>query len=267
MEAVTAVLVDRERAARGLSRMVAWSVVLHVSAAALMAVGAGRLMGGPPAQTNRIVMEVSLGGAAAGPDTGGSNPLGGRPVQQVVRTPEAKPQPLRTPAAKTPAMTVPVPDLKPRSRPSRAAEPAPEVKTAPVGARGRVPVTGPQEKFGESFAETGVDGLGMGLSTGGAGTGASIDVGNFCCPDYLRIMARRIRENWNYRQGVVGTTVLRFTIQRDGRFTDIATEQSAGYMLDLIAQRALQQVGRLPQLPPAYTFPSLTVYLSFEYQR
>jgi outer membrane biosynthesis protein TonB len=262
MEAVTAVLVDRERAARGLNRMVAWSFALHVSAAVLMAFGAGRLLGGPPAQTNRIVMEVSLGGAAAGPDTGGSNPLGGRPVQQVVRTPEAKPQPLRTPAAKTPAMTVPVPDLKPRSKPPKAAEAASEVKTAPEGARGRLPTTGPQEKFGESFAETGADGLAMGLATGGAGTGgSSLDVGNFCCPDYLRVMARRIRENWNYRQGVAGTTVLRFTIQRDGRITDI------GNMLDLIAQNALKRLERLPQLPPAYTFQSLTVYLKFEYQR
>jgi TonB family protein len=267
MEAVTAVLVDRERAARGLSRMVAWSVALHVAMAGLVAVGAGRLLGGQAVQVPRVVMSVSLGGSP-GPDTGGANPLGGRPVQQVVTTPEARPQPLRTPAAKTPEMTIPVPALpKATTKPAKPAPPAPEVKTAPEGARGRVPVTGPEEKFGESFAETGVSGLGMGLATGGAGTGSSLDVGNFCCPDYLRIMARKITESWNSRQGVSGTTVLRFTIQRDGRITDIGTEQSAGYMLDLIAQGALQRAGRLPPLPPAYAFPSLTVYLRFEYKR
>jgi TonB family protein len=184
-----------------------------------------------------------------------------------VPTPEARPQPLRTPAAKTPEMTIPVPDLKPRAKPSKPLPPAPEVKVAPEAARGRLPVTDPQERFGESFAETGVNGLGMGLATGGAGTGSSLDVGSFCCPDYLSVMARRIRENWNSRQGVVGTSVMRFTIQRDGRITDIGTEQSAGYMLDLIAQRALQQLGRLPPLPQAYTYQSLTVYLRFEYQR
>jgi TonB family protein len=268
MEAVTAVLIDRERAARGLGRMVAWSVALHVAFAALVAVSAGRLLAGQVTQVPRVVMEVSLGGARGGPDTGGANPLGGRPVQLAVpKAPEARPQPLRTPAAKTPEVTIPVPALKPRATPAKAAPPAPEVKIAPEGARGRVPVTGPEEKFGESFAETGVSGLGMGLATGGAGTGASLDVNNFCCPDYLRVMARKITESWNSRQGVAGITVLRFTVQRDGRITDIATEQSAGYMLDLIAQRALQQAGRLPPLPPAYTFPGLTIFLKFEYQR
>jgi TonB family protein len=266
MEAVTAVLVDRERAARGLSRMVAWSVVLHLAVAAVVAVGAGRLLDRNQVRVPEVVFSVSLGGAA-GPDSGGANPLGGRPVQQVVPAPEARPQPLRTPAAKTPEMTLPVPAAKARPSPSKPAPEAPEVKTAPEGARGRLPVTGPEEKFGESFAETGVTGLGMGLATGGGGTGASLDVGNFCCPDYLRVMAQRIRESWNSSQGVSGTTVLRFTIQRDGRITEIGTEQSAGYMLDLIAQGALQRLGRLPPLPAAYGFPSLTVYLRFEYKR
>lgn len=267
MEAVTAVLVDRERAARGLSRMVAWSVALHVLVAVGAVAGAGRLLGGPSTPAARVVMNVTLGGAP-GPDTGGANPLGGRPVQQVVPAPEARPQPLRTPAAKTPEMTIPVPTLKPRARPQKEVPPAPEVKTAPEGARGRLPVTGPEEKFGQSFAETGVNGLGMGLSTGGAGgMGGSLDVGSFCCPDYLRIMTRRITENWNYRQGVNGITVMHFTIQRDGRITDIGVEQSAGYVLDLAAQRALQSVRQLPPLPSAYAFPSLTVYLKFEYKR
>jgi TonB family protein len=266
MEAVTAVLIDRERAARGLSRMVAWSIALHIALAAVVAVGAGRLLGGQSTPVARVVMSVSLGGSP-GPDTGGANPLGGRPVQQVVPTPEARPQPLRTPAAKTPAMTIPVPAPAARTKPAKPMPAVPEVKIAPEGARGRVPVTGPEEKFGESFAETGVNGLAMGLATGGTGTGSSLDVGNFCCPDYLRIMARKITESWNSRQGVSGTTVLHFTIQRDGRITEIGTEQSAGYMLDLIAQSALQRAGRLPPLPPAYTFPSLTVYLRFEYQR
>lgn len=164
-------------------------------------------------------------------------------------------------------MTVPVPSPKTRTKAAKEPPPAAEVKAAPEEARGRIPTTGPEEKFGSSFAETGVSGLGLGLATGGAGTGSSLDVGDFCCPDFLRIMTRRITENWSSRQGVTGITVMRFTILRDGRITDIGVEQSAGYVLDLAAQRALQRVGQLPTLPTAYTFPNLTVYLRFEYQR
>jgi TonB family protein len=266
MEAVTAVLLDRERAARGLRPMVACSIVLHVTAVVAMVLGPGRWLTGAVASSPKVVMNVSLGSGRGGPANGGANPLGGRPVQRVVTGPAARPEPARTPAARTPEMTVP--DRSPKSRPAtRETEPWPSVKSAPEGAHGRVPIAGPEEKFGSSFADTGVTGLGMGLATGGTGTGGSLDVGDFCCPDYLQVMARRITEQWNSRQGVSGMTVMRFTIQRDGRITDIGTEQSGGYVLDLAAQRALLAVGRLPQLPPAFTHPSLTVYLRFEYKR
>jgi TonB family protein len=265
MEAVTAVLIDREREAHRLSPMLACSMALHALVAVAVVFGPGRWLAGSVTLAPKVVMSVSLGGGR-GPDNGGANPLGGRPVQRVVTTPEARPEPVRAPAAKTPEMTLPAPAAKTRTKPPKEA-PRPEVKAAPEDARGRVPTTGTEEKFGSSFADTGVSGLGMGLATGGGGTGASIDVGNFCCPDYLRIMTRRITENWNSRQGVSGITVMRFTILRDGRITDIGVEQSAGYVLDLTAQGALQRLGRLPPLPPAYTFPTLTVYLKFEYQR
>jgi TonB family protein len=266
MEAVTAVLIDRGRDARGLSPMLACSIALHVLVAVAVVFGPGRWLAGTTVLVPKVVMSVSLGGGR-GPDNGGSNPLGGRPVQQVAPAAALRPQPVRPPAAKTPEMTVPVPARSARTQPRKEADPPPDVKAAPEGARGRIPITGPEEKFGSSFAETGVSGLGLGLATGGAGTGGSLDVGNFCCPDYLRIMTRRITENWNSRQGVSGITVMRFTIVRDGRITEIGVEQSAGYVLDLTAQRALQRLGQLPPLPSAYTFPNLTIYLKFEYQR
>jgi TonB family protein len=266
MEAVTAVLIDREREARGLSPMLACSITLHALVAVAMVFGPGQWLAGTTTAVPKVVMSVSLGGGR-GPENGGSNPLGGRPVQRAVKEAPARPEPVRAPAAKTPEMTVPVPAPKSRTKPPKETPPPDDVKTAPEGARGRVPVSGPEEKFGSSFADTGVSGLGLGLATGGAGTGSSLDVGNFCCPDYLRIMTRRITENWNSKQGVSGITVMRFTILREGRITEIGVEQSAGYVLDLTAQRALQRLGQLPPLPSAYTFPTLTVYLKFEYQR
>lgn len=266
MEAVTAVLIDRERGGRGLSPMVACSVALHVLVGVAVVLGPARWLPASASRAPKVIMSVSLGGGR-GPDNGGVNPLGGRPIQQVTTAPQTRLQPVRPPAEKTPQMTVPAPAAKAPARVPKSLPPAPEVKAAPEGARGRVPTTGPEEKFGSSFAETGVSGLGLGLSTGGAGIGGDLDVGSFCCPDYLATMARRIKENWNYRQGIAGTTVMRFTILRDGRIMDIGVEQSAGYVLDLTAQRALQSLRQLPPLPAAYPNATLTVYLKFDYLR
>jgi hypothetical protein len=44
-------------------------------------------------------------------------------------------------------------------------------------------------------------------------------------------------------------------------------ERTSGFMaLDLAAERALLTT-RLPELPPQFPNPSLTVHLTFEYQR
>jgi TonB family protein len=265
MEAVTAVLIGREARARRLSPMVAGSLALHLVFGAAVVFGPARWLAVPAARSPKVIMSVSLGGSP-GPVNGGSNSLGGRPVQQVATAPEARPQPLRPPAEKT-RMTVPVPTPKSPARAKPPTTPPPEVKSAPEGASGRVPTTGPQEKFGSSFADTGVSGLGLGLATGGAGAGGDLDVGSFCCPDYLATMMRRIKENWNYRQGIEATTVMRFTVLRNGRITDIGVEQSAGYVLDLAAQRALQMLRQLPPLPAAYPDATLTVFLKFDYKR
>ncbi len=263
MEAVTAVLLDRQSAGHRLRPMVACSLAAHALALAAIVFGPVGLMPASGARAPRVVMSVSLGGSS-GPANGGANPLGGRPVQQVAKAVEKRPQPLRPPAAKAPLMSVPAPKTPSKApQPARPAEPAfgsPE-------ALGSTPTTGPEVKSGSSFADTGVTGIGLGLATGGAGAGGSLDVGSFCCPDYLATMVRRIKENWNYRQGVVATAVMQFTIQRNGRITDIAVEQSAGYVLDLAAQRALQMLRQLPPLPAAYPNQTLTVYLKFDYIR
>ncbi len=263
MEAVTAVLLDRQAGGRRLRPMVACSLGLHVVAAVAIVLGPARWFATAAVRAPRVIMSVSLGGSS-GPANGGVNPLGGRPVQQVVTAAPKRPQPMRPPAARTPLMTLPEPKT-----PSRAPRTPPPDEPAfgSDEALGRTPTSGPEVKPGSSFADTGVSGLGLGLATGGEGTGGAMDVGSFCCPDYLATMVRRIKENWNYRQGVAATAVLRFTIQRNGRITDISTEQSAGYFLDLSAQRALQMLRQLPPLPAAYQNPTLTVYLRFDYIR
>jgi protein TonB len=171
---------------------------------------------------------------------------------------------VRAPAAKTPEMTMPLPNartVKPTTSPS--------VKQAPDEARGRTPTKGKEPAFGSAIADTGVRGQGFGLSTGGgAGTGSTLEItGDFCCPEYLATMVARIRSAWNQNQGARGTSLIRFTIQRDGRITDATIFQTSGTTtLDTAAWRAVLATKTLPPLPDAFTNPTLTLRLSFEYQ-
>jgi TonB family protein len=262
MEPVTDVLLNRSREPAGIRTMLGVSVAIHVVVALVLILMPGTL-GMRAEEMPKTVMTISLGGAP-GPRTGGRNPLGGRPIQTTApMPPPLRPQPLQPPAARTPAMTVPAPSA--RATPKRAA-PTPPVKEAPDEARGQKPIFGEQEQFGSAVAETAGVGFG-GLTTGGGGASGYLDVGNFCCPDYLSTMQRLILGNWNSRQQVAAAVMIKFSIQRDGRITDVTVEKSSGYtVLDMNAQRALM-VTRLPALPPAFPDNVLTVHLIFEYQR
>jgi TonB family protein len=105
------------------------------------------------------------------------------------------------------------------------------------------------------------------LSSGGGGTGATLEISNFCCPEYLTGMAATVKSNWNNQQGAVGRVHLRFVIQKDGRIVDITVEDSSGVeALDFYARRALL-LSKLPPLPGAFPDSALAVHLYFEYQR
>src|SRR5205823_5002466 len=108
------------------------------------------------------------------------------------------------------------------------------------------------------------------LSTGGgsSGMGLTLDVGNFCCQEYLMTMVQRIRENWDPHADNPAETGVKFTVQRDGRLIDVQVEKSSGFtLLDLSAQRALVSTRQLPPLPAAYPNPTLTVHVTFQYTR
>jgi TonB family protein len=208
-------------------------------------------------------MTISLDSGTPGPDSGGMTSIGGRAVQ-VVTPPEAvkRPEPIRPPAEKAPAMTIP-------QRGARARGGAAAVEEAPPEARGRTPTRGAETSAGSSLAETQVRGLGFGLSTGGgAGSGSTLDVADFCCPEYVAQMVQQIRGRWKDRAEAPGVTSVRFTIQRDGRLTDVQTTKSSGFVAnDLNAQRAVMQTKQLPPLPAAFPNVTLTVNLTFEYKR
>jgi TonB family protein len=146
---------------------------------------------------------------------------------------------------------------------------APSVTQAPHEARGRTPTKGKEPAFGSAIADTGVRGQGFGLSTGGGvGTGSSLEItGDFCCPEYLATMITRIRSAWNQDQGARGTSLIRFTIMRDGSIRDATIFQTSGAItLDNAALRAVLATRTLPPLPDGYPNPTLTMRLSFKYE-
>ena len=108
----------------------------------------------------------------------------------------------------------------------------------------------------------------LGSTGGAAGSGTTLDVGDFCCPEYVLLMNEKIFGNWNQKAEVAGLVIVKFTVQRDGRLTAVAVEQSSGYeALDLAARRAVELTRQLTPLPAAYTNPTLTVHVKFPYQR
>src|SRR5437762_3492037 len=81
---------------------------------------------------------------------------------------------------------LPVEKTRPPARPGETRPRALEdVAKAPDG-RGTTLARGNELRAGSAVAETGARGQGFGLTTGG-GTGVSgtLDVGDFCCPDYI----------------------------------------------------------------------------------
>lgn len=265
MSHVSDVLRDRMEEPGGFERMATVSVVAHGVLIAIVLFAPG----GWSARNNDIqpVMMISLGGEAAGPTSGGQTALGGRAVQEV-RPVEEKPlrEAPHAPAAKTPEMTIP----DPKARTTKTTTPPAPVKNAPDDAKGRVPIKGDQARPGTALADTGLRGQGFGLSTGGgtSGSGSYLDVANFCCPEYIDRMVAQIKENWQQQPSFSGTALVKFTILRDGRITSVILEKSSGGAApDITAQRAVMQTGQLPPLPSQFTNPTLTVHLSFEYQR
>jgi TonB family protein len=256
MEAVTDILSDRMRQPRGMNRTVAVSLLAH---AVLLTAFFLLPSLSPPHETEREVMQISLGGAP-GPRAGGMTPMGGRPVQAPPSEEAPRRAAVTPPAPRTPEMTLPSERTRPLPR-------AP-VKSAPPEATSRTPSRGEEPEEGSAVAETGARGVGFGLTTGGGGTGGYLDVGNFCCPEYLNTMLQLIQRNWTSKQAVAGQTIVKFTIQRDGRITDVQLERPSGFFaLDQTAQRALLVTRQLPPLPAQYTENDLTVHLIFRYER
>ena len=255
-DAVSGILAARARLHDGLAPVVVVSLVLHLGLfAAVLLIP----MGDAAADRPRTVMTISLGGSS-GPRTGGMTPMGGRAVQAVA--PEGpKPRSIAPPAASTPDMTLPtkVTRRPPSEAPSKAS----------ADAVGRRLAEGDEVREGSARADTGARGQGFGLTGGGgSGTGAYLDVGDFCCPEYLETVMQVIQRNWVPKQNLTGQTLMKFTVLRSGAVTAVQVERPSGFAaLDMAAQRALLLTARVPPLPAGFPNADLTIHLRFDYQR
>lgn len=260
MDVVSEVLVARHAVDRA-APMFGVSAVAHVALAVAVFLVPAAWMGISVPQ-EEPVMTISLAGNV-GPQTGGRQ-VESRQATQAVAPPAARPEPVVPPSAKTPEM------IEPTKAPPRKTPP-PKVAQAPKDATPRTaPSTGTQVQTGDAIANTATTSRAPfgGTASGGGGTGARIDVGAFCCAQYLTVMQERILRNWESKQSSLGTTVLVFKVLRDGTISDIAVERTSGNQtLDFIATRALRLTQKIPPLPPEYTNPTLTVQMTFEYQR
>ena len=263
---VTDILRDRMAEPPGFQLTTVVSLLLHAALGAALVFGPMRLFS-RPVDDVKPVMTISLGGAGTGPQAGGLTSIGARPVQTTA--PAEKREAVRAPAAATPVMTVPIAKAPPAKAAKATPKPAEQVVAPTPDARGKTLAKGDELRTGTAVADTGARGQGFGLSTGGAaGAGATLDVADFCCPDYVVLMNSRIFGNWNQQAEVAGVVTIKFVIQRDGRLTQVAVEQGSGYdALDLNARRAVELTRQLTPLPAAYPNPTLTVHVRFPYQR
>lgn len=258
MDAVSEILSARSEDAGGMQGVLGASLLVHLGFIAVMFFAPGGWFGAISHEPE-ILMTISLGGPV-GPADGGMTPMGGRPVQAIAEAKRAI-EPVRPPAARAPEMIEPK-----KAAPKKAETKVAETVKTPTG---RTATTGEEVRKGSAVsAAQSARGQGFGLSSGGGGTGSVLHTANFCCPEYVAQMLAQIRANWDANQQAGGVAVVRYTIQRDGRLTDIKVERSSGYpALDFMSMRALQVTRQIQPLPSAFTEPALTVSLTFEYTR
>jgi protein TonB len=254
VETVTDIIVARSRQPDGLKTMVAWSVAGHICLLTLALLWPKQ----PTDEEPRTVMTISLGGAP-GPRTGGVTQIGGQAVQ--APPPQEAKRVETPPAPKAPPMSLPDPRarIRPQTKPAQA----------PADATARTANTGEEPREGSTRVDTRVRGQGFGLSSAGGGNGqqVTLDVTDFCCTEYLAEMVAFIKRPWEQNQGLVGSTMMKFTVLRNGTIQNPQVETSSGFAaLDNASMRALQ-LARLSPLPAAFPNSTLTVHMRFDYQR
>ena len=110
-----------------------------------------------------------------------------------------------------------------------------------------------------------------GLSTGGGGAGGvQLDVGDFCCPEYLATMNQRITTQLEPEPGGGGPGDRE--VHDPGAtamLTNVEVDQSSQQLRCSTSSRGARSVydSSCRRCPAQFTEPTLTVHLTFEYKR
>ncbi len=240
MDPVSRILTERERSRPRLFPYAMIAFLLHGGLAGtifLMSRNAGARTAQLPAVAVRIVQHE--------PPRQRRRPAA--PAARPTRAP-TKATPVPEPVKAEPVATAP-PEIEPsRKAASENAMPAPEQRATPRP----TPVPAPSG--------------GAGLSVGGGNNRQIPGIpSDFHFTYYVQRMLALIEARW-YKPVVPADTrtLVRFTINRDGRLSRIELESSSGNSsFDRAALRSLYATNPLPPLPPAYRKQSLTVHLTF----
>jgi TonB family protein len=128
-------------------------------------------------------------------------------------------------------------------------------------------VTAPQPTAGRRCTYTPTTAQGTDLDGRRRGRRGASFPADFCCPQYIEELLRRISTNWRKSQQEQGTTTIKFVINRDGSFSRPEIEQSSGsVLLDVTSKDAFNGL-RLDPLPKQFTEDKLTIHLKFPYVR
>ena len=250
-EAVSDILEIRAVPETGFSRAVTGSIVVHLVGVMALFFAHQYVVSHRPPQPN--LMTITLGGST-GPRSTGMTAASARPVDQV--EPQPKHEPVKTASSQSSVMTLPV-----KSEP----KPPPVDRTLPITSMPKPPTTGAQVRQGTSLAETGSTTEGKGLTVGGSGgSAATLEVKDFCCPEYIQTLLQRIENKWDKNVPGRGFTVLKFTVHRDGSISDISTDATTNDFFENQSRSALMQA-RLPPLPPEFKDDHLVIHLRFPY--
>lgn len=183
------------------------------------------------------------------------------------RTVTAAPAPAPTPAPEAPARPKRVIEkLNEKPLPSAKALPEPTAKRkkipTPVPAPAAVAPGPAVELPSAGGAGTPAEGAGSSLSFG---TSVAALESDFPFTFYVDQMLTLIGANWLKPEATEETVaVVAFSIQRDGRVTDVKlTEPSGVGVYDRAAVRAVYSANPLPPLPPEFTGDHLGVRLRF----